>query len=184
MSFKVHTIETAPDKSAEILKQVEARFGFLPNLMGVLAESPEILRGYLALDEFVDQTTLTPLERQIAFIGTSVTNSCDYCVAAHTAIASMQKLPGDVIQAVRENLPIADGKLEAFRKFVQAITDKRGLISEGEKAAFLEAGYTEQNILEVILVVGMKTLSNYTNNIAETPLDSAFEPAKWQKAAA
>lgn len=184
MSFKVHTIETASDRLTEILKQVTAKYGILPNLMGVFAESPEILQAYLTLGELVDQTTLTPLERQIALIGASVTNNCDYCVAAHTAISSMQKLPSDVIQAVRENLPIADAKLQAFRKFVQTITDKRGLVSEGEKVAFLEAGYTEQNILEVILVVGMKTLSNYTNHIAETPLDSAFEPAKWQKAAA
>ena len=59
-----------------------------------------------------------------------------------------------------------------------------GFVSEEEKFAFLEAGYTKQNILEVLLVIGMKTLSNYTNHIAETPLDTAFEPAKWQKAAA
>ncbi len=152
--------------------------------MGVFAESPEILQAYLALGDLVDQTTLTPLERQIAFIGASVTNSCDYCVAAHTAISGMQKLPSDVIQSVREGQPIADAKLEAFRKFVQIITDQRGNVSEVEKAAFLEAGYTKQNILEVILVIGMKTLSNYTNHIGETPLDNAFEAAKWSQSAA
>lgn len=184
MSFNVHTIESAPGKSAEILGQVKSKLGFVPNLMGVFAESPEILQAYLALGELVDQTTLTPLERQIALIGASVANSCDYCVAAHTAISGMQNLPSDVIQAVREDRPIADPKLEAFRKFVQIVTDRRGNVSEVEKAAFLEAGYAKQNILEVILVIGMKTLSNYTNHVAETPLDGAFEPAKWQKAAA
>lgn len=184
MSFNIHTIESSSDKSAEILGQVKSKLGFVPNLMGVFAESPEILQAYLALGDLVDQTTLTPLERQIALIGASVTNSCDYCVAAHTAISSMQKLPMDVIQAVRDERPIDNTKLQAFRKFVQALTDKRGFVSAEEKAAFLEAGYTNQNILEVILVVGMKTLSNYTNHIAETPLDTAFEPAKWHMAAA
>lgn len=184
MSFKVHTIESASEKSAEILGQVRSKLGFVPNLMGVFAESPEILQAYLALSDLVDQTTLTPLERQIALIGASVTNNCDYCVAAHTAISSMQKLPADVIQAVREDRPIGDAKLEAFRTFVQTVTDNRGFVSDEEKAAFLAAGYTNQNILEVILVVGMKTLSNYTNHLAETPLDDAFQPAKWQKAAA
>lgn len=184
MSFKVHTIESASERSAEILGQVRSKLGFVPNLMGVFAESPEILQAYLALSDLIDQTTLTPLERQIALIGASVTNNCDYCVAAHTAISSMQKLPADVIQAVREDRPIGDAKLEAFRTFVQTVTDNRGFVSDEEKAAFLAAGYTNQNILEVILVVGMKTLSNYTNHLAETPLDNAFEPAKWQKAAA
>ncbi|MGD9629659.1 MAG: carboxymuconolactone decarboxylase family protein [Pyrinomonadaceae bacterium] len=184
MSFKVHTVESASERSAEILGQVRSKLGFVPNLMGVFAESPEILQAYLALSDLVDQTTLTPLERQIALIGASVTNNCDYCVAAHTAISSMQKLPADVIQAVREDRPIGDAKLEAFRTFVQTVTDNRGFVSDEEKAAFLAAGYTNQNILEVILVIGMKTLSNYTNHLAETPLDNAFEPAKWQKAAA
>lgn len=184
MSFKVHTIESASEKSAEILGQVRSKLGFVPNLMGVFAESPEILQAYLALSDLVDQTTLTPLERQIALIGASVTNNCDYCVAAHTAISSMQKLPADVIQAVREDRPIGDAKLEAFRTFVQTVTDNRGFVSDEEKAAFLAAGYTNQNILEVILVIGMKTLSNYTNHLAETPLDDAFQPAKWRKAAA
>lgn len=184
MTLQVHTIETASEKSAEILKQVKGKFGFVPNLMGVFAESPETLQAYLTLGGLVDQTSLTPLERQIAFIGTSVSNSCEYCVAAHTAISSMQNLPTDVIGAIRENRPIANAKLEALRTFVHAVTEKRGFVSDDEKSAFLNAGYTKQNVLEVILIVGMKTLSNYTNHIAETPLDPAFEPAKWQKAAA
>lgn len=184
MLLQVHTIETAPEKSKEILEKVKTNNGFLPNLMGVFAESPEILEAYLTLSSLVDQTTLTPTERQIALIGASISNGCDYCVAAHSTISAMQKLPNDIIQALRENRPIADAKLETFRKFVQAVTDGRGAVSETEINAFLEARYTKQNILEVILVVGMKTLSNYTNHIAETPLDSAFETAKWQKAAA
>lgn len=184
MSLKVKTIETASPESAEILQKVKAKYGFIPNLFGVFAGSPEILEAYLTLGDLVDKTTLTPLERQIAYISTSITNSCEYCVAAHTAIASMQNLPTEVIGALRENRPIADARLEALRKFVQSVTDKRGFVSDDEKAAFLEASYTEQNILEVILVIGMKTLSNYTNHIAETPLDTAFEPAKWHKAAA
>ena len=148
--------------------------------MGVFAESPEILQAYLSLSTLLEQTTLTPTERQIALLAASSVNNCEYCMAAH----SMQNLQGDVIQAVRNNSPIADHKLEAFRQFVLAVTEKRGSVSEKEVGAFLEAGYTNRNILEVIMAVGMKTLSNYTNHISETPLDAAFEPAKWKKTAA
>lgn len=184
MSFQVHTVETAPKKSVEILGKVSATYGFIPNLMGIFAESPAILEGYLKLGEIVDQTTLSPLERQIAFIGASISNDCHYCVAAHSVISSMQNLPGDVIDALRENQPIADPKLEALRKFVVIATDQRGFVSNEETNTFLNAGYTKENILEVILIIGMKTLSNYTNHFAETPLDAAFESAKWQKATA
>lgn len=184
MSFQVHTIETAPKKSVEILETAIAKYGFLPNLMGIFAESPTILEAYLKVGEIVDQTTLSPLERQIVFIGASISNSCHYCVAAHSVISSMQNLPGDVINALRKNLPIADAKLEALRKFVITATDQRGFVSDEETKSFLDAGYTKENILEVILIIGMKVLSNYTNHFAETPLDAAFESAKWQKATA
>lgn len=181
MLLKVHTIETAPEKSAEILEKVKGKYGFIPNLMGVFAESPEILQAYITLSGLVDQTSLTPLERQIALITASVSNGCEYCVAAHSTAPARQNLEAEVIQAVRDNRPIADTKLEAFRNFVQTVTNNRGNVSDEEKAAFLESGYTPKNILEVIMVIGMKTLSNYTNHIAETPLDTAFEPAKWHK---
>ncbi|MGD9563859.1 MAG: carboxymuconolactone decarboxylase family protein [Pyrinomonadaceae bacterium] len=184
MSLSVQTIESAPEKSAAILKEVGAKFGFVPNLMGVFANSPEALQGYLTLSALVDQTSLSPAERQIVLLGVSESNSCDYCMAAHTTIASMQRIDPAVVQAVRSDSPIADTKLEALRLFTKSVVEKRGYVSEEEKDAFLAAGYTGQNILEVILGVAMKTLSNYTNHIAGTPLDNAFEPAKWHKAAA
>jgi alkylhydroperoxidase family enzyme len=96
----------------------------------------------------------------------------------------MQGVAADVVKSVRENTPIADGKLEALRQFAYEVVEKRGFVPESIKDRFLSAGYTDRNILEVILGVGLKTLSNYTNHIAETPLDPAFEPAKWHKAAA
>lgn len=96
----------------------------------------------------------------------------------------MQRIDRAVVQAVRNDGPIADAKLEALRLFTKSVVEKRGFASEEEKNGFLAAGYTDQNILEVILGVVMKTLSNYANHIAGTPLDSAFEPAKWHKAAA
>jgi AhpD family alkylhydroperoxidase len=146
--------------------------------MGVFAESPEILQAYLSLSTLFDQTTLTPLERLIVLLGVSSVNNCGYCMAAHSSMGTAQNLPDAVIQAVRNNRPIADPKLEALRQFVLAVTEKRGFIKEEELDAFLEAGYTNRNVLEVVLAVGLKTLSNYTNHIAQTPLDAAFEPAK------
>ena len=182
MSFQIHTLETAPEKSVELLEQAKAKFGFIPNLFGVFAESPEITEAYLVLADLIDRTSFSPLERQIVYIAASVSNDCHYCVAAHTTVSSMQKLPDDVIAAVREAKPLTDVKLEALRQFTLAVNEKRGFVSEADTKAFLDAGYTKQNILEVILVLGTKVITNYTNHINVTPLDAAFEPAKWREA--
>jgi alkylhydroperoxidase family enzyme len=107
----------------------------------------------------------------------------EYCVAAHSVIAGMQQVPGDVVGAIREGKPIADAKLEALRRFTSAVTKTRGRPAEDDSRAFLATGFTQAQILEVVLGVGMKTLSNYTNHIAGTPLDSAFAKAAWSKAA-
>ncbi len=184
MSLQIHTIENAPEKSKAILETVKAKFGFVPNLMGVFAASPEILQAYLTVTRLLDETSLTETERQIALLAASSVNNCEYCMAAHSTASKIQNLPADAIEAVRSNSPIGDLKLEALRQFVIAVTEKRGNVEARETAAFLDAGYTEQNLLEVILAVALKTLSNYTNHIAETPLDEAFAPAKWKKAAA
>ncbi|RMD51621.1 hypothetical protein D6827_01885, partial [Candidatus Parcubacteria bacterium] len=130
--LQVHTVETAPEKSKEILERVKSNYGFVPNLMGVFAESPEILQAYLSLSTLFEQTTLTPLERLIVLLGVSSVNNCGYCMAAHSSMGTAQNLPDAVIQAVRNNRPIADSKLEVLRQFVLAVTEKRGFIKEEE----------------------------------------------------
>jgi alkylhydroperoxidase family enzyme len=88
-----------------------------------------------------------------------------------------------VVQAIRNGRPIADKKLEALRRFTAAVVTSRGWPSDADTGAFLNAGYGRQQVLEVVLGVGIKTLSNYTNHIADTPLDQAFATAAWSKAA-
>lgn len=102
-------------------------------------------------------------------------------MAAHTIIARMQKVPDDVIKALRDNTPINDPKLEALRNFASEVTSKRGLPSEESLKRFLSAGYTAPQVLEVVLGVSIKTLTNYTNHIANTQLDPAFASAAWNE---
>jgi len=95
----------------------------------------------------------------------------------------MQKVPGEVVAAIREDRPIADPALEALRRFTVAVVRSRGYSSAAETRDFLAAGHGPQQVLEVVLGVGMKTLSNYANHIAGTPLDAAFGAGAWSKAA-
>ncbi len=179
-NFTVHTIETAPDQSVALLQGAEKAFGFVPNLIGVLAESPAVAEAYLTLSQIFDKSSLNPVERQVAILAISRYNECDYCMASHSVIASMQKVPADVIHAIRNDQPIADAKLEALRTFATTLVDKRGWVSDDDVAAFLSAGYTQAQILEIILAASLKTLSNYANHVAETPLDDAFASRAWQ----
>ena len=178
-NLNIHTKETAPQKSAELLAGVEKKYGFIPNLMGVFAESPATLKGYLAIGKIFDESSFSPTERQLVILTASRINECRYCVAAHSAVAGMQNVPADVIEAVRSDQPIADGKLQALRAFTATVVENRGWVSEDETAAFLAAGYTKAQILEVILGLSFKTLSNFVNHIAETPLDDAFTSQAW-----
>lgn len=177
--IRVLDVEAAPAAARNMLKAAHDKFGFVPNLLGVMANAPALLEGYLALSTIFDKTSLSPTERQIILLATSYDNGCDYCMAAHTAIAGMQHVDQGVIQAMRENTPIGDAKMEALRSFARETSRSRGWPSAKAVSAFTAAGYSPTNALEVVLGVGMKTLSNYTNHFAETPLDKSFAPLKW-----
>ncbi len=178
--FKVHTIDTAPAESVPFLQNAQQSMGFVPNLIGVLAESPAAVEGYLTLMSIFEKSSLTPVEQQVAILTISRINECDYCMAAHSVVASMQKVPADVIQAIRNDKPIANEKLEALRTFAATVVEKRGWLSDYDIAAFRSAGYSQAQVLDVVLAASLKTLSNYTNHMAETPLDDAFSSRAWQ----
>ncbi|MCG8492139.1 MAG: carboxymuconolactone decarboxylase family protein [Sneathiellales bacterium] len=177
--FTTHKIDTAPEASKPLIEGAKQAYGFLPNLLGNMAESPALLEGYLSLAGIFDKSNLSETERQIILLTNNRLNGCAYCMAAHTSISQMKNVPSDVIEALRNDTPIADPKLEALRQFAQIVNVKRGWPEESEIEAFLNAGYTRQTILEVILGTSLKVMSNYTNHIAKTIVDDAFAPNTW-----
>ena len=179
--FKIHTTETAPEGSKEILAGAQKSLGFIPNLYGIMAEAPSALKAYNGLSDNFEKSSFTATEKQIVLLATSYVNGCNYCMAVHSTVAQMYKVSQDVIDALRNNKPIADPKLEALRKFTNAIVEKRGWVSDKEINEFISAGYSKAQVLEVVVGVTQKTLSNYINHIVKTPLDAAFEPNKWTK---
>lgn len=173
--FPIHTAETAPPASRPFIEAARKAFGLVPNLIGEFSESPAVVEGYLALAGAYQKTSFTPLEREVVLIAASVENSCHYCVAAHTTVTQAQKLDQSVIDQVRAGGPIADAKLEALRSFTTKLVRERGWVSDADVQDFLRAGYSKANVLEVVLGIGLKTISNYVNHIAETPLDAPFQ---------
>lgn len=178
--FPVHTIEDAPESSKANLKKSKQAYGMVPNLHAVMAESPALLEAYRSVAEIFDtKTNLSPTEQQIIAMTNNRLNGCTYCMAAHTSIMQGAKVAEDVITALREGTAIADPKLEALRTFAEQMNVKRGWVEESDIEALLAAGYTKETVFDVIVGTAYKVLSNYTNHIAQTPLDKAFANNEW-----
>ncbi|MEM1037465.1 MAG: carboxymuconolactone decarboxylase family protein [Pseudomonadota bacterium] len=180
--FDLHTPETAPEGARDFITGVNKKMGFVPSLYAVLAENPTVLNAYTQLSDQLATSGLSPLEQQVVTITASVENECHFCVAAHTTVSESTGLDLDIIYAVREDRSIADSKLEALRQFTKKTVIDRGFVSDADVDAFLAAGYTRSDVLAVILGVAMKVITNYTNHIAETPVNEAFAKHAWTPA--
>ena len=169
-------VETAPEKSRPLLEKIQKSFKFIPNLFGVFANSPVLLEGYLGLEGVFEKGSLSAVERQIVLLSASVENSCRYCTAAHsTLLKAFLHVPADVVSAVRSNQPVADPKMEALVALTKEIVSQRGHVREQVMENFLAGGYRKDQVLEVLMGVALKTMSNYLDHISPTELDQAFQ---------
>ena len=178
--FTIYNKSNAPEASKKLLEESEKTYGMIPNLHGVMAESPEILEAYKAMGNFFSKSSLTPEEINVIWLTINVENKCHYCVPAHTAIAKSMKVGDDVINALRDQKPLPNQKLEALRTFTQKLIRERGNVNDESVQAFLDAGYTKKNIFEVILGYSQKIMSNYVNHLADTPIDDPFKDFEWK----
>lgn len=181
-NFTIHTEQTAPEGSKNLIQTVKSAYGFLPNLVAVQSESPAMLEAYMSLAGVFDKTSFSETERQIILMTNNRLNGCTYCMAAHTSLSQMAKVPADIIEALRNGSSIEDAKLEALRVFSVRINETRGWVNQSDLDAFFAAGYDQASVLDVIIGTSLKVLSNYTNHIAETPVDKAFQPNAWSAA--
>lgn len=182
MKFPIHTQQTAPEASQATLAEVEKAYKFIPNLMGTLAESPLAVSAYFHLSGLIQsKSSLTPQEQQVVMLAVSFENGCEYCMAAHSAGGQRAQVPPATIQALRDGQPPGDAKMAGLVKFTREVVKQRGWVSDEALNEFLSAGYTRSHVLDVIVITALKTISNYANHIAETPLDAAFAGLKWTR---
>ena len=177
--FTLHDETTAPEGARDFIAGVNKKMGFIPSLYAVFAENPTVLNAYTQLSDQLAKSGLTPLEQQIVTITASVENECHFCVAAHTTISEGAGLDLNVIAAVREDRAIDDPRFEALRLFTKKVVVDRGFVSDADVDAFLAAGWDRAAVLAVILGVSLKVISNYTNHVAETPVNEAFQKHAW-----
>lgn len=180
LDLTLHTRETAPSDAVEAVDAAQKAYGFVPNLIANLANAPAAARAYMAVAEAFDGSSLSAQEQQLVLLATSFENRCHYCMAAHSVVGGMAGLSDPVIEAVRDGTEISDNaRLEALRAFTVSVVDNRGWVPEEDIRAFLDAGFAVSAVLEVLTGVTLKTLSNYMNHMAVTPVDPQFEAARW-----
>ena len=180
-TLNIHNIESAPQESKALLEKSQKAYGMIPGLHGVLAESPQLLDAYQQLHELFVNSSFNEDELTVVWQTINVEHACHYCVPAHTGIAKMMKVDDAIIEALRNETPLADAKLEALRTMTLSLTRNRGNVSQEDLTAFYAAGYGERQVLDIILGLSQKVISNYTNHIANTPVDAAFEKFAWKK---
>lgn len=178
--LKQHSRDSAPEASKPFFDATEEKFGFTPNLIEVLAESPQATEAYLTLNGLLENSSLDPVEQQVVLLSVSFENGCDYCMAAHTVVAGMTDAPEEVVEALRAGDSLPDPKLDALSSFTRKVVRERGWVGDEAIRDLLEAGYSRATVLDVVLGVAMKTLSNYTNHMAGTELDEPFRDAAWE----
>jgi len=179
--LKVHNIETAPEGSKALLENSQKAYGMIPGLHGVLAGSPKVLEAYQTLHELFTQTSFNEEELTVVWQAINVEHACHYCIPAHTGIAKMMKVDDAITEALRNESPLENPKLEALRTMTLTIVRNRGHVTQEDLNTFYAAGYEERHVLEILLGLSQKTISNYVNHIANTPVDTGFKKFAWSK---
>jgi uncharacterized peroxidase-related enzyme len=181
LTLDPRSVENAEPRAAELLEQAKRKNGRVPNMYAAMANAPGVLDTYLhGYDLFRKESGFTPVEQELIFLTISRENGCEYCMAAHSTIAdNVSRVPREVTDAIRADQPISEPKLNALATFVRAMFRTRGRPSEGDLADFLGAGYSERQVLEIVLALAVKTLSNYTNHLFDTEVDEPFASRAW-----
>jgi uncharacterized peroxidase-related enzyme len=165
IEFKEHTIENSEPEAKKILQNIKEAYGFVPNLFSYMVEAPVTVVAYLEMNKLISQSSLSASEAQIALLAVSTENNCGFCSVAHTALAKANDVKPQTVSAIVNNGNIECKKDAALVKFTKLMVQKRGTASNEEVSEFIAAGYTKKNVFEVILIIAIKTLSNYSNHL-------------------
>lgn len=176
--FVLHTVTSAPVEAKTRIENVLQNNGFIPNLIGVLANAPTALEMYQEAGKINARTSLTAAEIEVVQITAAKINECAFCVAGHTKISNLKKLFSDeVLVALRnvEDFQVQDEKLNVLARFTVAVMLNKGAVNDEVLSKFFSVGYTEQQAIEVVLGIALATLCNYTNNLAQTVINDELK---------
>ncbi|MFI7279743.1 carboxymuconolactone decarboxylase family protein [Micromonospora chersina] len=181
-AFTAHTPDTAPAAARPTMATVHRNLGHLPGAVALMAESPELLKGFLTANAVFEATDLDPVAREVVVLTVATRNECHLCVAMHTATLTRNGAAPELIEALRAGAALPDPRLEALRRFTVAVLDHRGAVPDGDLDAFLAGGWQPRHALDVVLGVGTYTISTFANRLTDAPLDPPLAAYAWSPA--
>ncbi|MFC5743599.1 carboxymuconolactone decarboxylase family protein [Dyella tabacisoli] len=179
-AFPVHTIESAPEQSKPSLQALQSAFGIIPNIAGAMATSPVLIGSLVGLFGKVHGGSFSEAQIQIVLLTNAVTNACPWAVAFHSFLAVKEGVDPADVDAIRDRRTPKHAGSAALSTLARTLIEKRGHLSELDKSAFLDAGFGEDRLLEVIAIVAASTITNYNGNVTNPPLEDAFQAYRWR----
>ena len=168
-------LDTAPEDSRPLLEKSIKGFGMIPNLHAVMAGSPQVLEAYQMLHQLFQNSSFDNDELTVIWQTINMEHSCHYCVPAHIAVAHMMKVDDTLIDAIVNHKQLPSEKLQVLRETTLKMVRERGNIASVDVEAFYAVGYEPRQLMEIVLGLAQKVMSNYINHLAETPLDEPFK---------
>ncbi len=174
-NLKPRTIESAPEGSKENMKAIQAKRGFVTNLMAIFGNSPAVLDGYLSLELAWEKSSFTVTEQQAILLTVSVENKCAYCIALHSSALKGTELGVQTTKAIRRRERLGEERLDALVDLTRELVVGRTFVAERTKERFIAVGYNEIAVMEVLVGVAMMTISNYLDHMAPISIDATFQ---------
>lgn len=172
--FTVPTRGEVSENNQAIFDNLQKGLGFVPNIYAYYAKNETALGDYLALQN--RKSTLNAKEREVINLVTSQINGCRYCQSAHTVLGKMNGFTDEQVMEIRKGVATFNTKIDALAKFTKAVVENKGKVDQEVKDNFFNAGYTEANLIDVVIVVGDKVISNYINNLIGFEIDFPIAP--------
>ncbi len=172
--FSVPARGEVSESNQAIFDNLQKGLGFVPNLYAYYAKNETALGDYLAFQN--RKSTLKAKEREVINLVTSQVNGCRYCLSAHTVLGKMNGFTDEQVIELRKGSASFDAKIDVLVKFAKAVVEGKGNVSQEIKDDFFAAGYTEANLIDVVITVGDKVISNYIHNIAQFAIDFPEAP--------
>lgn len=162
--------DNAQGELHDIYEQLEKKMGKVINIFQVMGNSPAALKGFLALSQAAEQTTLSPKIKEAIALVVGQSNECNYCLSAHSAMAKKMGLSDENILQARQGIS-EDFKTKEILKFVKKVIENKGKVSDQDVSHLKESGITDKELVEIILLVSVNIFTNYFNLIADTKID-------------
>ena len=178
--YPIYSIESAPAQARPALQQLQDALGFLPNIAGAMAGSPVLINGFVGLFQRVHASSLSEAQLQTLLLTNAVANASRWPVAFHSALALQQGVSAADVDAMRRGRSLRDAKLDALSTLARTLIEKRGHLTAADRERFAAAGFSHEQALEVIAVVAASTITNYTSNVTQPPIEPPFDRHVWE----